>query len=97
MPDSGTVTYDYPAIQQCVDKMRSFVQQVEAHGEELTGRTKALMAGHWVGVSAEDYDQRSTNMRTQLDGIQQALTGLHGKVSDGAQEMQDADRRGASH
>ncbi|KZB80806.1 WXG100 family type VII secretion target [Amycolatopsis regifaucium] len=90
----GTITYDYPVIEQCVAMMMKKADEIDNQAT-LLGRDVKTIMQDWVGETANSYEARSTNLQAGLDEHRQNLLNLRQKVSDAAAAMEAADKGGA--
>ncbi len=58
----GTMTYNYPVLEQGVENMRSVNRTILALVDQLRGET-ATALGSWEGEAASSYAQRAANIQ----------------------------------
>lgn len=89
----GTITYDYPVIEQCLEKMTSKAQQIEQQTTDLESDVKRIMVD-WHGSTADAYDSLSKDLANDLTQNVSNLQNLRRNLNDSAERMKSQDAKG---
>ncbi|MEV0679413.1 WXG100 family type VII secretion target [Actinosynnema sp. NPDC050436] len=87
-----TITYNYKAIDACVDAMQNKVTLIMGTTDDFTADVRKIM-GDWQGETANSYDRLSRDLHQDLVEHSQRLVELKSRLYQAADEMQRQDRK----
>jgi WXG100 family type VII secretion target len=90
----GTITYDYPVIEECISMMVSKATEIENQAGDLESDVKRIMVD-WMGKTADAYSQLATDLRSDIEANKSNLDSLRKSLLEAAERMQQADASGA--
>jgi len=90
----GTITYDYPVIDECLSMMSKKAQEIQSQADDLESDVKKIMID-WKGSTAEAYNRIANDLQQDLIANRGNLDNLQKTLQASAANMQDADSRGA--
>ncbi|QKV73997.1 WXG100 family type VII secretion target [Amycolatopsis sp. Hca4] len=90
----GTITYDYPVIEECISMMVSKANAIENQASDLEGDVKRIMVD-WKGTTADAYNQLANDLRSDIEANKANLDNLRKSLTDAAERMKQADASGA--
>lgn len=91
---SNEITYQYSAIQDGVQQMRSANSKIEQKVTDLNKQVKTLLAS-FTGDASQAYDTCANKISQDLNNSNAQLNTLSQKVDSGAQNMSSADKTAA--
>ncbi|MDQ7810870.1 WXG100 family type VII secretion target [Amycolatopsis sp. A133] len=90
----GTITYDYPVIEECISMMVSKANEIENQAGDLESDVKRIMVD-WKGTTADAYNQLANDLRSDIEANKSNLDSLRKSLEDAAERMKQADSSGA--
>lgn len=94
MPSGDTIHYDYNAIEECVQTMRRYAQDIQTTTDNLENDVKRIMED-WTGTTAQAYDGFCSDLHNDLQQNIENLERLDKSLEKSAGDMQDQDGRSA--
>ncbi|GAB3733661.1 hypothetical protein GCM10027598_58480 [Amycolatopsis oliviviridis] len=91
----GTITYDYPALEECVSAMQQRANAIQNETDDLAAGAQRLIDAGWSGATADAYKKLADDLRNDLVANRENLENLKRALSDGAGGMQYTDKNGA--
>ncbi|WP_410586374.1 WXG100 family type VII secretion target [Amycolatopsis sp. lyj-23] len=90
----GTITYDYPVIEECLSMMVAKANEIENQAGDLESDVKRIMVD-WKGTTADAYNQLANDLRSDIEANKSNLDTLRKSLADAAERMKHADASGA--
>ncbi|MFC9254311.1 WXG100 family type VII secretion target [Amycolatopsis thailandensis] len=91
---SGTITYDYAAIADCVREMQRAADNIQSETNILIAGANKLRENGWTGATSDQYGVHAGELASELAANRENLESLKAALNAGANNMNETDRNG---